>query len=391
VSDGIQIAITGDGAALTTSTRKAGQTCVGIKMVDPRCRHPITKELCFISTLPDEEEDIEVECYAGVQSADHCFPSAIVLAPESRDLVSKGFKPFFDFFNELKANGLPAHGDEPAFKPFDVICPADLSFQQKVTGLGGACKNMKFFCTCCESNSHDNWNLFHKITDPDEFCRYCIANESDSCCHRAVNDKAELKRKENWLIDILLNDCRKPTNNPSLNLKDCLPTTESNCFTGFEMKKNKREKKYEKVQLRDFIDDGTIHPTRHISDFVGNILHSVEVAWQPLVKYDPFAAEKSASIDNIDYECGVDKSQDLKFKINCMRELTKRGHEVNLDSPIEEMRSILRRELELRYRAYSGIKTLCIVVMLLLRTMQCLVQRIHRVASCTRINVKLRR
>jgi hypothetical protein len=74
VREGIQIAITGDGAALTTSTRKAGQTCVGIKMVDPRCRHPITKELCFISTPPDNEEDIEVKCYGGVQSADHCFP-----------------------------------------------------------------------------------------------------------------------------------------------------------------------------------------------------------------------------------------------------------------------------------------------------------------------------
>jgi hypothetical protein len=58
----------------------------------------------------------------------------------------------------------------------------------------------------------------------------------------------------------------------------------------------------------------------------------------------------STSIDNIDYKCGVDKSVDLKFKINCMRELTKRGHQVDLDSPIEEMRSILRAELELRYR-----------------------------------------
>lgn len=34
---GVQIAITGDGAALTTSTRKASQTCLGIKMVDRRC------------------------------------------------------------------------------------------------------------------------------------------------------------------------------------------------------------------------------------------------------------------------------------------------------------------------------------------------------------------
>lgn len=37
-STGVQIAITGDGAAMCTSSRKAGQTCLGIKMIDPSCR-----------------------------------------------------------------------------------------------------------------------------------------------------------------------------------------------------------------------------------------------------------------------------------------------------------------------------------------------------------------
>jgi hypothetical protein len=55
---GVQIAITGNGAALTTSSRKAGQTCLGIKMVDRRCRDPMTKQPCFAVT---EETEINVE------------------------------------------------------------------------------------------------------------------------------------------------------------------------------------------------------------------------------------------------------------------------------------------------------------------------------------------
>jgi hypothetical protein len=40
---------------------------------------------------------------------------------------------------------LPSYDDEPAFELFDVITPADLSFQQKITGLGGSCKVSRFF------------------------------------------------------------------------------------------------------------------------------------------------------------------------------------------------------------------------------------------------------
>jgi hypothetical protein len=80
VSTGIQIAITGDGAAMCTSSRKAGQTCVGVKMIDPRCSDPITKQLFFLTTTTNED-DIQVNTYNNVQSADHCFPSAIVSAP----------------------------------------------------------------------------------------------------------------------------------------------------------------------------------------------------------------------------------------------------------------------------------------------------------------------
>jgi hypothetical protein len=100
------------------------------------------------------------------------------------------------------------------FKPFEVITPADLSFQQKITGLGGGCKVSRFFCICCESNSLVNYNLFHKTTERNEFCEFCIANDTASCCHHAINDSTKLMRKEEWLLD-------------SLTLHDCLPEGES--------------------------------------------------------------------------------------------------------------------------------------------------------------------
>jgi hypothetical protein len=64
---GVQIAITGDGAALTTSSRKAGQTCLGIKMVDRRCLDPMTQLPCFAVMEETEMINVEVPAYNNVQ------------------------------------------------------------------------------------------------------------------------------------------------------------------------------------------------------------------------------------------------------------------------------------------------------------------------------------
>lgn len=348
-STGIQIAITGDGAAMCTSSRKAGQTCLGIKMIDPRSRNPITKELCFVSTTTNEDE-IEVTNYKNVQSADHCFPSAIVSAPESRGLVTNHLRDFFDFYKNLRLNGLPRNGGEPAFKPFDVITPADLSFQQKITGLGGGCKVARFFCICCESNSLLNHNLFHKTTDRSEFCEFCIANRSNSCCHRAVNDSEELERKEEWLMSELLKDCRLRAADDSLTMRDCLPDGDCKCFVGFEVKNKKRQKKHEMVELKNSFDEHG-HPTRHISDYVQHIYHSVErVTHEPLVVYDPCAAEREYDVANIDYVISENTQLNTAFKTNILRELTRRGLSFDATGTIDELRAILRQQLILRYK-----------------------------------------
>jgi hypothetical protein len=346
---GIQIAITGDGAALTSSTRKAGQTCLGIKMVDPRCTDPITKELCFITTIQNED-NIDIEAFDGVQSANHCFPSAIVSSPESRNLVTGHFRDFFDFFNRLRTHGLSRRGDEPSFKPFDIVCPADLSFQQKITGLGGACKNARFFCTCCESNSLINLDLFYRTEDPGEFCQFCVSNDVTSCCHRPVNDAAEIERKKQWLIETLVNDNRRRHNNESMTLFDCLPDGECKCFVGYEVKNKKRTKKYKKVNLRDTVDDvGNL--LMHISVYLDQIQHSVElVARAPLVVLDPYAATKSVDPSNIDYVVSDNNSLNLAFKTNVLRELSRRRIAFDSTAQLEQLRDILRGQLLLRYK-----------------------------------------
>lgn len=348
-STGVQIAITGDGAAMCTSSRKAGQTCLGIKMIDPRCRDPITSQLCFVSTTTNEDE-IEVLTYSNVQSADHCFPSAIVSAPESRGLVTHHLRDFFDFYKNLRLYGLPRNGEEPAFKPFDVVTPADLSFQQKITGLGGGCKVSRFFCICCESNSLINHNLFHKTTDRSEFCEFCVANRSHSCCHRPVNDAEELKKKEEWVLTELLRDSRERATDDSLTLRDCLPDGDCKCFAGFEIRNKKRQKKYEMINLKDSINEHG-HPTRHIFDYIQHIYHSVEsVSHTPLVVYDPCSAERDYDPANIDYVVSENTQLNTVFKTNLLRELTRRRLTFDPTATIEDLRAILRAQLLLRYK-----------------------------------------
>jgi hypothetical protein len=64
--------------------------------------------------MEETEINVEVPAYNNVQSANHCFPSAIVSAPETRHLVTEYFRDFFSFYDSLRRVGLPANGEEPA-------------------------------------------------------------------------------------------------------------------------------------------------------------------------------------------------------------------------------------------------------------------------------------
>eukprot|EP00956_Cyclotella_meneghiniana_P009159 scaffold12557_cov75-Cyclotella_meneghiniana.AAC.3 len=297
-------------------------------MVDVSCTNPVTGEPCFLTSTEDDEGN-EVSSFARA-SADHCYPCAIVLSPESRDLVTGHFADFWSFFHKISKHRLPSRGDEPAFKPFDVVCPADMSFQQTTTGCGGACKAKIFFCHYCESNSHDNRNLFYKTKDPEEICDFCKHNESTKCRHRKVNDAQEIKRKQTWLIETIVSDHRRRNCDPNLELKDCLPLEEVGCFDGYEIKDNKRTEKVKMIKLRDAIaDDGTM--SCHINDYLQNVYHLVEKLRQaPKIRCDPHAADELRDVNNIGYDiAGEDETLDCQFRVNIMM-IDLREHGINL-------------------------------------------------------------
>jgi hypothetical protein len=133
-------------------------------------------------------------------------------------------------------------------------------------------------------------------------------------------------------------------------MKDCLPEGECKCFTGFEIRNKKRQKKFEMVKLTETFD-GDGHHTRHISDYVQHIHHSVEkMSKAPLVVYDPCAAERDFDPANIDYVVAENTAMNTVFKTNLLRELTRRGLTFDPLASIDDMRVILKEQLLLKYK-----------------------------------------
>ena len=80
----LRYAITGDAAALTTSTDNAGQCLFGFKIIDDSAIHPCTGDphLCrFIAS--EEEEGATVRRYGGAQSIECCVVTGACMLPAS--------------------------------------------------------------------------------------------------------------------------------------------------------------------------------------------------------------------------------------------------------------------------------------------------------------------
>ena len=339
--DRIQIAISGDGAAITTSTRTAGQCAIGIKIIDPDSIDPITKEKCFVSHTINESGDEEKE-FCNMQSSNNCVVMAVALAKESRKLITVYFRDFFLFANRLSNEGLPARGNEPALLPMDVMQTADMSFQQKTIGLGGGCKAKAFFCHLCECNGNINMNLFHCV-GIEEKCVLCELNGSDDCTHRRVNDEEEIVRKWSWLSDIILQDIRERRNDATLQLRDCMPEDDVDCFNGYD---DEGKEIFVSVNLKSSIgEDGSL--TRHFSDYAQHIKHTEEEIADRRITYDPHALEKSTSATNIDYILSDCTDTNRQFNANVLMELQKRTlHTVEREQRVE----VLRKRLKLGYQ-----------------------------------------
>ena len=197
----------GDAAAVCTSTNNASQSLFGMKIIDTDAINPLTKEPLLCSYIVNEEEDDATKrVFHGAQSNVCCMVSCAVMAKEKEAMKSESFKCLINFVKKVEREGLPANGDEPAIprqKDRLVGC-GDLSFHQKVSDLGGACKVKRFFCTYCStmSGDHDLLGYVSGIL----VCDMCKRNGRETCAHVRVDDDQELVRKGRELVTLLLVD-----------------------------------------------------------------------------------------------------------------------------------------------------------------------------------------
>ena len=130
-------AITGDGAAVCTSTNTASQSLFGFKLIDSSAMNPVTGEplLCsFIDDDGDHEGTARRRVFHGAQSNVCCMVSAAVMAKEKEAFETEAFRGLIKFAKKVESKGLDANGDEPAIPPQSggLVGYGDLSFQQKI-------------------------------------------------------------------------------------------------------------------------------------------------------------------------------------------------------------------------------------------------------------------
>ena len=201
----LRFCITGDGADLCSSTNTASQCLFGLKLIDQDAINPISGEPLLCSFVANSDGEMR-RTYHGAQSLETCIVAGAVMAKEKQVMKSEWFKSIISFAKKTESEGVAANGDAeaiPAQKDGLVGC-GDLSFQQKMSSLGGPCKAMRFFCTYCETNSGDH-DLLGYVTGAN-VCSMCIRNGRDKCDHKNVNDVPELESKGYRLIDLLLDD-----------------------------------------------------------------------------------------------------------------------------------------------------------------------------------------
>ena len=121
----------------------------------------------------------------GVHSHDVCFPLKIMIRKDSLDLHNTEFKPFYDSINlfEEKYGNNNNDSGETAMnnkRSLEICHPADMSALQKLVGHGGAIKNAKYACYCC--NMH-----IDKVHMPNLFpCEFCIEHSKTKGYHHKV-------------------------------------------------------------------------------------------------------------------------------------------------------------------------------------------------------------
>jgi hypothetical protein len=90
MESGIDVAITGDNAAITTPTNNAGQCCVSLKFIVEDAVDQATGQQCYYTTTAEGSR-----LYANSQTMNTCMPVGICLQSESKDMIKGAFGHFF--------------------------------------------------------------------------------------------------------------------------------------------------------------------------------------------------------------------------------------------------------------------------------------------------------
>lgn len=144
----------------------------GLKWVDGRATNPLTGLPLFLDSKR--------------QSRDHCIPFAIFFGKDNKDVYDQVMRdPFFDFFNKIRTEGLPANPDKnwPAIDParIQLLSPQDLSSIWKSTGKGGGSYQTILFCYLCMCHRDERANCKRG----DDRCDLCKTRERERCfCHK---------------------------------------------------------------------------------------------------------------------------------------------------------------------------------------------------------------
>ena len=328
----------GDGAAVCTSTNTASQCLFGLKIVDTDAINPLTNKPLLCTEIVDED-GISRRSYCGAQSNVCCMVASAIMAKEKEAMESTGFKRLINFLKRLESEGIPANGDEPALPPQTggLIGCGDLSFQQKMSCLGGACKVKQFFCTYCATESGDH-DLLAYVTGSKR-CAMCVRNDRERCTHVAVDDPPELKSKGKDLFAMLLDDFR--TGQPNATAHEMLIQEPVECFVGYT---EDGDKVWEMRRLQDSIsEDGTEFTRPHLYDYSCNLIHTEEsesVLQGSRVKFDPTADKKEECITNIEYVLGLNQARDDAFIMNVTVDLMLRGFK-HADLPTDRQSLVL--------------------------------------------------
>jgi hypothetical protein len=179
ISESIQIALAIDGANMI---RDRTHVSAGVKIIDTRGYHPITKQ-----PLLQRNDDGE-EKFVRVQSFELCSIMMIADARDSKDLYEDVFKLFYEWGKDIGRQGLPEVNGMPALQPFNVLHNSDKKAAWYLSNRGGGCKSTFFFCLLC-SCSRDQL-VSYKVGE--HRCHRCKGRNKNKCYHHCVCDSIQV-------------------------------------------------------------------------------------------------------------------------------------------------------------------------------------------------------